>query len=1695
MEDQGIPTIDEVLKYSTEAIERGDAHVGRRALLWIITEDPSNVTAWLLLADLLEDPKAKIDCYSRVLRSDPENECALKGLEALGQGAITDQLISPDGSALEGAASAIPELGYVGAILATEDKVKAKLDIARRELLDLSLFNKLLNYRPLKTKGTEIIDESPVEVYRILVSEGRSMSFLPIPEEEQEDQAPLFQEDRNSSDEALGQPEEDEKAVAPRHTDNRLQTPYSSQVLQKRLLNTYYAARTYIEEQGVNILFLALCMLEWYESRSSDTPRRAPLILVPVELSRSNVRSRFRVKYTQDDIGENLSLRAKLQSDFGIRLPDFPEDEDIDVDSYLRKVSQVIRNHPRWKVDSEAVALGFFSFGKFLMFNDLDSENWPEELAPETHPILRAVLHDGFKVADLALDYDDEIDECVSPEETHHVVDADSSQAMAILEVSNGRDLVIQGPPGTGKSQTITNLVAEAVGHGKTVLFVSQKMAALEVVKRRLDQVGLGDACLELHSQKTKKRLVLDELRRCMDLGQPRLDQPVDTNELVRNRERLNAYSKAVNSEIGESGLTPYQVYGRLLRIRESLSGKELPELEITGADRWTREEANRNLSLTEDLQLLIQRIGRPVDHPFWGSRIPILLPANKDHIQHRLSIARQSLDDLMSRSAEVSGLMRLPRTASRDEVKAIGRTAAFILTAPILEGVKVASEVWMTQSGRLEEVLKAGQTIKQLYDVHDEMLKDESWDEDVLELCELMTRYKARWWRRLSRGYREARRTLAGLCKKDLPKSLDRQIELLHAILEVQKLGPVLEGFDEEGREIFGDRWRGVESNWKELTEISSWLGKLHEGTMTDELPTQIVGFVATLPDLSILERKTHQLSTRRTEHEAAIREVVEALELDESTRFGEDNTLVNLPFDVQDHQFRSWQNELDRLQEIVTLRDQLDQLRKAGLESIAETSLSWHHGNQHLVDLLEYRWLSSLLARAMMERPILASFDGRIHEHSIERFCELDTKLFNHNRICLAYEHWATLPRHQAGGQLGVLQREFAKRRRHKPIRRLLAEAGNVIQVVKPVFMMSPLSIAMFLPPGTIDFDVVIFDEASQVKPVDAFGAILRGKQLVVAGDDRQLPPTTFFESAIDVDEDYSESVTADLESILGLCLAQGIPHRTLRWHYRSQHESLIAVSNYEFYGDKLVVFPSPDKDRREVGLFYHHLPNTEYGRGRSRTNPGEARRVAEAVMHHARSFPDLTLGVAALSISQMRAIHDQLEILRRQDPSNEEYFRSHPEEPFFIKNLETVQGDERDVIFISVGYGRTAEGRVSMNFGPINHKGGERRLNVLITRARKRCEVFTNLKANDIDLSRTRARGVEVLKRFLEYAASGHLDIPIPSGREFDSPFEEAVAHKLTQSGYRVEHQVGTGGFFIDLAIIDEERPGRYLLGIECDGAMYHSARSARDRDRLRQEVLESLGWKLHRIWSTDWFRNPEREIRRLVKSIEEAKTQDTAEEPPKRGSKHTHILEASAIERHEPSKKEKATIHIELYETASLGILHQRETLHEVSRHRMASWIKAVVDVESPVHQDEIARRIANCAGVKRIGGRIRAAFYSGLATAVRDRLVRQQGEFLWRPDMKQPKLRSRSGIPLASRSIHLISPEELAVAILGVIKASYGIQREMIPAEVCRLFGFRRTTSDISVTVDHIVGKLLDEGRVIDSGRYVDLPSG
>jgi len=1599
-----------------------------------------------------------------------------------------------------------------------------QLDQARKnELLDLTLRNPLISHRTLKSRGVEVIDERPVHVHRILVEEGRKMSFLEVSEEEKEK---LGEEDHEL---IFGQPDEDEEeetdeggasssGPADRHIDTKLQTPCTSQELQKRLLNTFYHARSSIQEEGINTLFLALGMLRWYRSPSADKERKAPILLVPVELNRTDVQGRFRLEYLGEEIGGNLSLKAYLDAEFGLEwpLPPNPEEEDLDLQAYAHKVQSVIQDKERWHIDRNAIELGFFSFSRFLMYEDLDVENWPEGEGPDQHRVLRKLLGEGFKAPEtpVAEITEDGLDQHLEPEDTYHVVDADSSQTEAILAVKRGQDLVLQGPPGTGKSQTITNIIAEAIGEGKTVLFASEKMAALEVVKRNLDSVGLGDACLELHSHKTRKKAVLDELERTLNLGRPQVeDFSQEAAVMTDARDTLNTYAEAVNRPIGESGIRPYDAYGELVQLREALSGMEAPDMDVADMRTWSGTDFEEKRFLVEQVESHLSGMGVPVEHPFWGSEKTRFLPRERESIEGAAHEAHEAVGFLRELTSDLAETLGLLAPDSPEDTDRLLDAAEWAAKAPDLSGMNPQADAFHLHAGTLQELVEAGARRSVLREKHEDTLIPEAWEQDVLSIRQGLAKHGEKWYRWIFSEWRKAKGDLEGLCQGPLPDSTDERVALADAILETQRIEDELDENAELAQEAFGDAWRGPSSDWEALQAAVEYLTGLHQEIQAGTLPEALLDRVAeglSPEERSEIEALVGEVKERQDQLNERAEAYAEKIDLDPSVRFDEGG-LLEQAYNMQAAVYKEGREEAPRIQEMVTYNQLAADLDEEGLGPVRRAAERWEKAPELLTEAFERAYYNQLLERAMDERPALERFSGDQHEQVAERFRSLDEASLEHNRHELALKHYERMPRKSGAGQMGVLLHEMGKKSRHMPIRTLMERAGNAIQAIKPVFMMSPMSVPKYLPPESIEFDIVVFDEASQVRPVDAFGSILRGEQAVVVGDNKQLPPTSFFDAAIDTGGDDFQQQAADQESILDLFRSRGAPEQMLRFHYRSRHESLIAVSNKEFYDNNLNVFPSPDAEREETGLFFNHLPDTTYDRGGSRTNKGEAKEVAQRVMEHARTNPDMSLGVATFSTAQQDAIRDRLEYERRQDPSCEGFFSGHPDEPFFVKNLESVQGDQRDVIFISVGYGRDDDGKVSMNFGPLNQQGGERRLNVLTTRAKYRCEVFTNLKAEDIDLHRTNARGVEVLKEYLKFAETGELDLATPSGRGPDSPFEKAVAERLEAEGYRVEHQVGVAGFYIDLAVVDPERPGHYILGIECDGATYHSAKMARVRDRTRQAVLKNLGWSIHRIWSTDWFRNPGEQLGRAVTAIERARVKaeaDSEEDQQLKGlsgekngsqtengrpSAETEVSSGSSGEdggqdvpqeqetEIERTEKEEHQLQEQTYEPASLQIF--QDPLHEASPHKAAQWIKQVVSEESPVHQEVAMRRVLGAADVSRMGSRIREALEEGVRRANSLGEITREGKILRDPDQEEIPVRDRSELEGPARDIEHVPASEIAQAAREIATISFGIEKEELVQEVGRRLGFKRIGTNIKNRISSVIDMMIEQERL------------
>jgi very-short-patch-repair endonuclease len=634
--------------------------------------------------------------------------------------------------------------------------------------------------------------------------------------------------------------------------------------------------------------------------------------------------------------------------------------------------------------------------------------------------------------------------------------------------------------------------------------------------------------------------------------------------------------------------------------------------------------------------------------------------------------------------------------------------------------------------------------------------------------------------------------------------------------------------------------------------------------------------------------------------------------------------------------------------------------------------------------------------------------------------------------------------------------------------------------VRAIKPCFLMSPLTVAQYLGGAAPSFDLVIFDEASQLPSEDAVGAIARGRQLVVVGDPKQLPPTNFFSAGgtavIPKDAD-GEPIVEDAESVLEEYMGVGMPVTRLKWHYRSAHESLITFSNASFYDSELYTFPSVETNSSSAGLSFEYVADGVYEGGG--VNRIEARRVVDAIVRHAKECPKESLGVGTFNMRQQLAILDELELRRREDPSIEPFFARGGVDPFFVKNLENIQGDERDVIFLSVTYAKAADGRLRYNFGPINGENGWRRLNVLTSRARKRMRVFSSIRGEDINSAGTTARGAQLLRDFLNYAETGRLDsIVAKAAAATESPLEAQVVSELTRRGVKVVPQVGVSGYRIDIGVLDDEVAGRYVCGIECDGVAYHSAETARDRDRLRQQVLEARGWTIIRLWSTDWFKDRDGQIERLMTLIVAAKT-DTKQRIQ---SEMEAASRANALEESERRAAAERAVEVDaaqmtrVREAVTAGP-YRRPTvpayafasgqgrfagadLLETPSSHVAAAILEIVTIESPVHIDDLQSRIAAMWGLARVGSRIEAKIGAGLGIATRGGQVVQRGDFLWTQAMT---VGARSGVPARSRSGTRISgdrvaTEEVQGAIELVLRAAGGMMADELLSEVRQILG-------------------------------------
>ncbi|MDR0767964.1 MAG: DUF4011 domain-containing protein [Methanosarcinales archaeon] len=1413
--------------------------------------------------------------------------------------------------------------------------VKLELELLRQKLLDLSLTNNLLNYTPSKKRTVEVKNKNISEIYDILVIQEKTMRFKADPNAAKKTKKGA----EGEADTAVSDDEEEsgflkgliKKIEGKESSAVVLETPYHADELEERLFYTNNQSIAVFEEQGYPILYMAVGFLKWTDG--SKKFFKAPLILIPIEFKRVGPKRKFTAQWTGGDIFASITLKAKLL-EFGLELPEFfGADDKGAVEFYLKAVEDLVSDKKEWEIIREA-NIDFYNFKKFVMYKDLDPKVWPAGHGPETHPLINQVFNPSGENDDGGF-AENEVDLKLSTDSVYHIVNADSSQISVIEDVKAGRNLVVEGPPGTGKSQTITNLIAELLMNGKSVLFVSEKMAALQVVKKRLDAIGLGDLVLEMHSHKAQKKAVLDELERTLKRQPPaEKNYSQDLAELENLKYELNEYAKTLSQTVGPIGHTVYDIYG----IREdvthyfSVNKRRMAHIDFNNPEKWDRKQWVEAVSILEKIGDALPGVGGVKENPWRDVRPGIILPPDLhdigkilEDVSRRANVINDSVDAIVAETGLIA-------PASLNDLDQFISSMETFQNAP-----KISQDVLKNQSikerGTQKELMEKARRYHELERQIEDIFTSQIFEEDI----QTYLKKAGSLFKFMDSGFKDSKIRIQNAYIKRTDKNdadLKKDVQMVQEYLDLER---ELENSKHKALLLFGAHWEAGLANPARLDAFYDWIVLFDVLESGGRVTDQTYASIERGMNGSALEAAVRSIKTEKDALDKALMKLVNSIGADPDLFFSEKNVKEILPeadskieiaspnsassnleegglirteepdseeavkiFHKKKYEltetgnvFREtltakqlsnilhvWNSELPSL----SLWSRFLQYREKCLETAAAPMVSYINENEvlpeDLIQTFKGNYADGVLRAEFMKKRVLSTFIKEVHENKIHKFSELDEKVIVKNRERVNAEIYRRMPQIYIGAsresEAGILLNEFNKKKAHMPIRRLMSNAGGLIQKIKPCFMMSSLSIAQYLEPQNTSFDVVIFDEASQVRPEDALGALLRGRQVVVMGDSKQLPPTTFFENLLETDDEYNEDASfySDVESVLNIC-KRSFPYRTLRWHYRSRHESLIAVSNNEFYGNHLYVYPSPLHEDKNMGLRFRHIKDSVYERGKTGVNREEARVVAQEVMRHFIQFPDKTLMVGTFNVKQQEAIQKEVEALVKSSPGFEKYFTNEKGENFMVKNIETIQGDERDVIFVSIGFGFDQEGRLSKNFGPLNRDGGERRLNVLFTRAREKCVIFSNFTSRDLNVGDDDAAGLRVLKSFLDYAETKTFVSKTPEYKPDEVTFDESVAIFLRESGFMIHQKIGCAGYKMDMAIVNEEIQGHYIIGIECDGPQYFNSRVARDRDRLRHDVLTGLGWQLYRVWSTDWYLNPQKAKKNLLDAIAKAR----------------------------------------------------------------------------------------------------------------------------------------------------------------------------------------------------------------------------
>jgi hypothetical protein len=1333
--------------------------------------------------------------------------------------------------------------------------IQLKIEEWKKRLADLTKGDRLLNFQKDKFSTIEVLAPVASDVFEALVVKDRELPLADLETQQKEAQ------------------------------------------LAKFLKNLRQDANTILKDKGVNSLFVALGTLTWSFKNKPEELITSPILLIPVEL-RKTKKEEYKLRPTDEDFFINPVLQQKLYADFGIRLCESDADQGLSYGELLDRVREDkdIAHKRNWILEEETVYIGLFERSKAAMLQDLEYLEQHEEKIAD-NPIIRGLANDITAYQAPKKIEASQLDEQVDPEKVFQILDADSSQQVVIEAAKAGYSFVVQGPPGTGKSQTIANIITELIGQKKRVLLVAEKTVALEVVFKSLKDSGLEDACLYLHHKgrvnKSNFAQVLNSTASRLSRRDEAQESSFFFHELCDCRRILNNHSIGLHTQWSPLDKSAFDLYGELLKLRRD----ETPSIKfaLRNVESWSRQALLKAENLIDQLPQFMQFF-REKQTTIWSqSQLTSLDSGIRTELHNGIDNLRRGLTLAETSGNQLRKLFNIEAPSTLKNVEVLLSKLAHVAAVPL------DPKDWLagTELPALQQsFLKLKNDVELIRNRH--LLLQEKYNYkifslDLLGLAERFRKYKnifrifqQQYWhdhKKIFNCLREkgrfsylvsflfSYRELRG----DLERAANYQ-KLLNGLADRTHLAQhtLDELFDTGIPDL-----NNIEQVLKSIEQILQWFYILQQHNLPLERVAAIIA--STNRRREVLQLRQNLETTRNLIQEGfdfLRRYFPDPEEVVTASRIPLKNTSLD---EVKDF-LSTAESQLDLFQQELDYTTRVEELNAMGavqfLDKLRESELSPDTWVSVFKKGVYEEWLKYIYDN----NSDLRVFSSDRHENKIQKFSQLDTQQHEDAKIRLRQLHadcwqaWSERP--DAREEQSILARESQKKKKHKSIRQFIKEAPILVTTLKPCWLMSPLAVSEYLDPEAVQFDAVIFDEASQIPTQEAVPSIMRAKQVIIVGDSKQLPPTSFFKGTTSDDEyeeeqDINEDKDA-YESLLdeSLKFMKPLP---LEFHYRSKDESLIAFSNQHFYNSQLISFPNPIKDDNR-GVKFYPVPGGLYERGgKKRQNIPEAKEVAKLVLNHVqhnKELPEeLSLGIITFNEDQKEAIQQQIEQLSLENPELEEFCQQGSDK-YFIKALENVQGDERDVIILSFGYGRDQRGRFTQQFGPLTDYGGERRLNVAITRAKHKLILVASVVADDLE-PEGKSEGVQKMQKYMKYAASGGQELD-ENAREVESRttslFIEDVCHALQERGYQIQTSVGRSNYPIYIGVINDERPDEFLLGIECDGEIYRKYPTARDRDRLRRKVLKDLGWKIYQIWSKEWYHDREGQINKLVAQLE-------------------------------------------------------------------------------------------------------------------------------------------------------------------------------------------------------------------------------